>query len=181
MGVIFTSSDNGSTWTQRHSGAYNYLSEVTYGNGIFVAIGDFGTILSSTDGTFWTSRSSGTSNGLNKITYGNGTFVVVGSGGIILQSDPVAPKFTVTKSGNGTVRSTPEGINCGGDCDQYYDTGTIVTLTAAPDAGSYFAGWSGDCTSLALTCKVTMDGDKDVTATFTSGMPPENTWVSALT
>jgi uncharacterized delta-60 repeat protein len=52
----------------------------------------------------------------------------------------------------------------------------MVTLTAVPDAGSYFAGWSGDCTSLALTCKVTMDGDKDVTATFTSGMPPENTW-----
>lgn len=84
----------------------------------------------------------------------------------------------VSKSGtgNGTVTSSPYGINCGSDCDQAYYDGTIVKLTAAPSTGSYFAGWTGDCISQALNCKVTMDAAKHVTATFTSGTPPENTW-----
>ena len=55
--------------------------------------------------------------------------------------------------------------------------GTIVTLTAVPATGSYFAGWSdGTNTSQALTWKVTMDGDKNVSATFTSGTPTVTTW-----
>jgi len=86
--------------------------------------------------------------------------------------------LTVTKSGTGTgtVRSQVSGINCGSDCIEAYNTDTVVTLTAAPDTGSYFAGWSGDCVSQALTCKVTMDADKTVTATFTTTPPPVTTW-----
>jgi hypothetical protein len=32
----------------------NSLNEVTYGNGLFVVVGDFGTILTSPDGVTWT-------------------------------------------------------------------------------------------------------------------------------
>ena len=97
-------------------------------------------------------------------------FFAVGDG-TVLYSDPFGIDLAVAKqgTGTGTVRSLPPGINCGSDCDEYYDAGTVVTLTAAPDAGSYFAGWSGDCVSQALTCKVTMDAAKNVTATFTTG------------
>jgi hypothetical protein len=35
---------------------------VTYGNGLFVAVGDGGTILTSPDGVTWTAQTSGTSN-----------------------------------------------------------------------------------------------------------------------
>jgi hypothetical protein len=38
---------------------------VTYGNGLFVAVGQFGTILTSPDGVNWTQRTSGTSNWLS--------------------------------------------------------------------------------------------------------------------
>ncbi len=59
----------------------NILNGITYGNGTFVAIGQFGTILTSSDGASWTQRSSGTTEWLNGVTYGNGTFVAVGWGG----------------------------------------------------------------------------------------------------
>ena len=89
--------------------------------------------------------------------------------------------LTLTKSGTGTgtVTSSLFGINCGPGCTNAQSTfgdGNVVTLTAAPNAGSYFAGWSGDCVSQALTCKVTMDAAKTVTATFTTTPPPVTTW-----
>ena len=99
--------------------------------------------------------------------------------------DPwIGQDFTLTvnktgSTGTGTVRSNPAGINCdlsNTDCSENYDYGTIVTLTAAPDAGSYFASWTGGCESQALTCKVTMDAAKTVTANFTTTPPAVNTW-----
>ena len=89
------------------------------------------------------------------------------------------PLLTVIKSGNGTVRSQVAGIDCGSDCSETYDPGTIATLKAAPAAGSYFAGFSGGCNSQALTCKVTMDAAKNVTATFTTTPPPVTTWAKS--
>ncbi|MDH3328384.1 MAG: hypothetical protein OEM01_04055 [Desulfobulbaceae bacterium] len=75
----------------------------------------------------------------------------------------VAPAGT----GTGTVTSSPVGIDCGTDCSESYDYNTVVTLTATADAGSGFAGWSGDddCSDGI----VTMDGAKSCTATFTEG------------
>jgi List-Bact-rpt repeat protein len=68
--------------------------------------------------------------------------------------------------GTGTVTSSPAGINCGGDCTETYDHGTVVTLMAVASAGSRFSGWSGAGCSGTGTCMVTMDGTKNVTATF---------------
>ncbi len=90
------------------------------------------------------------------------------------------PLLTVIKSGSGTVRSQVAGIDCGSTCSQSYDPGTIVTLTAAPAAGSYFAGWSdGTNTSQALTWKVKMDAAKTVSASFTMTPPAVTTWARA--
>ena len=83
--TILTSPD-GASWTQRTSGTSNRLRGVTYGNGLFVAVGYGGTILTSPDGVSWTARTSGTSNDLFGVTYGNNAFVAVGSGGTILTS-----------------------------------------------------------------------------------------------
>lgn len=77
------------------------------------------------------------------------------------------PTFTLTvnNAGGGIVTSNPAGINCGATCSTTYNTGTLVTLTATPDAGAIFAGWVGACTGTG-SCMVTMDSDKTVTARF---------------
>jgi hypothetical protein len=69
-----------------------------------------------------------------------------------------------TGTGTGTVTSSPLGISCGVDCTQNYSSNTVVTLTASPDAGSTFAGWSGDpdCSDGV----VTVNTGKTCTATF---------------
>jgi len=72
-------------------------------------------------------------------------------------------------TGSGTVTSSPAGINCGADCSELYNLGTIITLTASPAAGSIFARWSaGGCTGTG-TCTVTTkttDAATSVTAIF---------------
>jgi hypothetical protein len=88
--------------------------------------------------------------------------------------NPSAQTFTlaVTKSGTGTgtVTSSPSGISCGSTCSENFSSGTVVNLTATPDSGSTFAGWSGACSGTGA-CSVTMDAAKSVSATFNS-IPP---------
>ncbi|MBI3358270.1 MAG: hypothetical protein HY037_01575 [Nitrospirae bacterium] len=69
-------------------------------------------------------------------------------------------------SGSGAVTSDPSGITCGSDCVQGYLDGTIVTITAVPDADSVFSGWSGACAGTG-SCTVIVNATKSVTATFT--------------
>jgi hypothetical protein len=71
-------------------------------------------------------------------------------------------------SGNGTITSTPAGINCGVDCTESYPFNTEVTLTAQAAAGSEFTGWSGACTTSSPTCSLTVTNNRAVTATFAS-------------
>ena len=82
-------------------------------------------------------------------------------------------RFTLTVSrqniliGNGTVTSSPAGINCGSTCSATYNSDTVVTLTATPAFGSVFVGWGGACSGIRVpSCTVTMTGDMSVTATF---------------
>ncbi len=81
---------------------------------------------------------------------------------------------SVTKdgTGTGTVTSSPPGINCGGDCTEDFPFNEVVTLTATPDSGSSFDGWSGDCASSAgTTCTLGIDAAKSAAATF-NPIPP---------
>lgn len=81
-------------------------------------------------------------------------------------------------TGDGTVSSSPAGINCAVDCNTMFDAGTLVTLTATPDANSTFTGWSGAGCSGTGTCVATMDALKNVVATFTK---PQYTVTTSMT
>ena len=74
--------------------------------------------------------------------------------------------LTVTRTNGGSVSSSPAGINCGSDCSENYVENTVVTLTRQTDTGGVFLGWGGACSGTGLTCNVTMDAAKTVTATF---------------
>src|SRR5207244_6665487 len=73
-------------------------------------------------------------------------------------------------TGSGTVTSSPAGLDCGATCAASFTSGTTVTLTAAPAAGSTFGGWSGAGCSGAGTCTVTISAATTVTATFTPAL-----------
>jgi hypothetical protein len=79
-----------------------------------------------------------------------------------------SPTLTITKAGGGkgTVNSSPTGIGCGATCSASFPGGTTVSLTAAPDTGSLFAGWSGGGCSGTGLCTVTLTAATSVTATF---------------
>ena len=68
--------------------------------------------------------------------------------------------LSVSRIGSGTVTSNPVGIYCGAACNATFTDGTVVTLTATPDAGWSFSGWSGACSGSASTCTLTMDAAK---------------------
>ncbi|MCA9679681.1 MAG: choice-of-anchor D domain-containing protein [Myxococcales bacterium] len=67
-------------------------------------------------------------------------------------------------AGGGTVTGTG-GFSCAaGTCTRFYDSGTAVSLSAAPNAGSAFAAYGGDCSG--GSCNLTMNAAHSVTATF---------------
>ena len=71
-----------------------------------------------------------------------------------------------TGTGNGTVTSSPAGVDCGATCWASFDADTLVTLTATSAIGSAFSGWSEPSCSGASTCQVTMSAATSVTAGF---------------
>jgi uncharacterized repeat protein (TIGR02543 family) len=86
---------------------------------------------------------------------------------VLLNSSPL-PSFdtlTVSFSGNGTVTSTDNFIQCPGTCTHLYPPNTPVTLNATPNAGWIFSGWSGACSGTG-PCNITMNQNLSVTATF---------------
>jgi uncharacterized repeat protein (TIGR02543 family) len=66
--------------------------------------------------------------------------------------------LTVNTEGNGSVELSPAGGS--------YLSGTVVTLTANADPSWTFDGWSGDLTGSTNPETITMDSNKNVTATF---------------
>ena len=79
-------------------------------------------------------------------------------------------------TGDGTVTSTPSGINCtivngaasGSGCTASFGTSATVTLTATPKPGHAFNKWLGGCTGSG-TCQVSLSTGRNVTARFMKG------------
>jgi len=74
------------------------------------------------------------------------------------------PTLTVNTAGSGSVGINPSG--------GVYNTGDVVTLTAAPGPGFVFSGWSGDLSGSDNPATITMDASKTVTATFIGNGDP---------
>ncbi|MDB5396786.1 MAG: hypothetical protein JWM91_4292 [Rhodospirillales bacterium] len=68
-------------------------------------------------------------------------------------------------TGGGSIRSNPSVIDCGTICSNSYAIDSTLTLTATPDSGSVFLGWTGDCFSTTL-CSVYLNQSKVVGAIF---------------
>jgi uncharacterized repeat protein (TIGR02543 family) len=86
----------------------------------------------------------------------------------------VSYALTIEIEGNGTVNE--EIVQAKSTTD--YDSGTTVKLTAIPDDGWIFVGWSGDHNGTENPIQLTMDQAMSITAKFEKTLSiPINIWV----
>lgn len=130
---FLVSTDGGSTWTTpaiTQTGAY---SSVTYGGGLFAAVGSSGTIahaiITSPDGITWTTRTNPASAQYDSVAYGNGMFVA-------------ARGNRVTYSADGTTWSTltVSGMNL---ISVTFGNGTFVGVEPAASTNAAWTSTNG--------------------------------------
>ena len=81
-----------------------------------------------------------------------------------------ARTLTVSRRGDGSGSVSGEGIDCPDDCDETFEAGSTVTLTAAAADGSAFARWEDvECEQEEQekeSCTVTVDDEMTAVAVF---------------
>jgi hypothetical protein len=70
--------------------------------------------------------------------------------------------ISINGTGSGSVSTSPSSTA--------YPDGTVVTLTATPNANSVFSNWSGACSGTSPICQVAMSSNLTVIATFQSNL-----------
>jgi hypothetical protein len=122
-----------------------------------------GILLSSGLATFGadgeTFVSNGTTTTLLKVPSNPGGGSFDSTSLIISESGLLTLSLSTNGSGTGAIASFPTGTQ--------FPKGTVVLLTAVPDANSTFTAWGGACSGTG-TCSVTMSAPQSVSATFTS-------------
>jgi uncharacterized repeat protein (TIGR02543 family) len=83
------------------------------------------------------------------------------------QVEPTPATFTLTTShtGLGAITKSPE--------QAAYESGTSILITAAPDTGWMFEGWSGDITGVDNPLTLVITQDTTLVATFTQVVPSQ--------
>jgi uncharacterized repeat protein (TIGR02543 family) len=80
---------------------------------------------------------------------------------------PGSTKYTliINSGAGGTTDPAPDSY--------LYDSGAQATITAIPDSGYQFAGWSGSITGTVNPVAITMNGNKAVQANFNVVIPSQ--------
>ncbi len=102
-GTLFLTSPDGSTWTAQPTIDNVAITDIAFGNGMFVAVGRMagklhtsGAVLTSSDGEHWTQNNFDVE--FTSIVYGDGTFVLLGYNDSYTSADganwtPVAKQY----------------------------------------------------------------------------------------
>ena len=145
----------GVTWTARTAVASNGWNSVTYGNGLFVAVGEVGIVMTSPDGSTWTARSAAEANWWNSVTYGNGLFVAV------------------SWDGTNRVMTSPDGITWTARSASVADTWQSITygngmFVAVSNTTNSYIMTSPD--GITWTTRLTVSGADFLGATYGNGL-----------
>jgi hypothetical protein len=127
-GGAIASSVDGTNWVFSATGLIA-MHEVMFADGIFVAVGSVGMLVTSSDGLHWTVRDPGTKFFLTGPAYGQNTFVAVGGQGIIIQSDPIVTLGWMRGTSTEVSLTGPPGRTCEIQAaDQLLATNNWLTL-----------------------------------------------------
>lgn len=145
--VSATSGGNGTVTKNPDQASYNSGTSVTL----------TATPFSGYQFSGWSGDASGTTNPL--------TITVTSNKNITANFIPrVYYTVAVQISGNGSVTKSPEQAN--------YSAGSTVTLTATPATGYQFDGWTGDASGTINPLSISVNSNKNITASFSLIPPP---------
>lgn len=99
-----------------------------------------------------------------------GTLNLTGNASGTVPLTGIGDSIQVSTVGAGSVQQVPLG--------SAFAAGTAITLTATPNSGATFSGWTGACSGAALTCALTLTANSTVTATFATATPPPTPKIS---
>ena len=138
-GTVITSLNSGATWQTVTAATGETLLDVEYGNGMWMAGGYFGALITSPDGVNWTDA-SGSFSHIYDITYGDGKFVAHGGSGTLMAStDGLTWKeFHVTDS------YLPAGVYAEGRFTVAGGDGVILQSLSSSGGGG---GGGGGCST----------------------------------
>jgi len=183
FGGVFKSTNGGGNWSAVNNGLtniniYALTIDLTTPTTIYAGPSSEGVFKSTNGGRSWNALATGlpSNNTISTLAIDPVTPTILyagtnGSGLYTASLNTYLLSVIKTGTGSGMVTSDLAGIDCGSDCSETYDYNTSVTLTATASIGSTFAGWSGGgCTGTDI-CTVSMDANKEVTATFTLDVP----------
>jgi hypothetical protein len=167
-GTYVRHSTNGADWTTRTLPTTSVVRQAAYGAGVWVMVGDAGTIITTTDFESFTPQTSGTTSALLSITFAASIFVAVGSNGVILTS---ANGITWTARSSGTttaLRRVKYSFNT------FVAVGNAGTLVYSTDGIT----WAGGDRDNRLMRGIAYNGTIFTTTRKTSPTGNLNTWTS---
>jgi uncharacterized repeat protein (TIGR02543 family) len=169
---LFRSENSGSSWTKTGNFAVSGIRiNRDDPKNIWAASSYMGMFYSSDRGGSWTAINDGLEvlqvNALDWSTTSGMIYAATPSGGVFRRSASNQSFLTIAATAGGTTNPAPGTYT--------YAVGTVVTVSATPQAHYRFTGWTGDASGTASPITLTMTTDKSVTANFTRAIyPPAN-------
>jgi hypothetical protein len=90
--ILYAAAEGAPIWKLSDAPQFRFLSGLAYGNGVFVAVGEYGTVFRSTNGSSWTQvtqypGAGQSSHDLKAVAFGDGRFIAVGNAPSAYYSD----------------------------------------------------------------------------------------------
>ena len=85
---------------------------------------------------------------------------------LVARFEPIQHSVEVSVSPGGRVISSPLGIDCGTDCTEIFNAGTVIELSAEPEPLFELTHWRGENCVAPNACTFTLTGTRAISAEF---------------